>query len=152
MSGLLAIAIPVIDVVLIMLGIALLAGWNPFERVPGIGVPMVANPFARAYVYGLFVGPLALPCVGVFLVALLAISVGLDEAIPRVMLFLVYGLGFGFPLVVLSLVAARRGQALTRVIVGHHRVIEGVAGAVLILVGFGDLVLNWDAIRAAFDA
>ncbi|MBA2720125.1 MAG: hypothetical protein H0U52_12945 [Chloroflexi bacterium] len=58
-SRLLAYATPVIDGLLIVLGVLLLAGRNPFERLPGMRVPVVANPFRQAYVYGLMLGPIA---------------------------------------------------------------------------------------------
>lgn len=143
----LAYLVPLIDLVLITLGVLLLSGRNPFERLPGATVPVVANPYAQAYVYGLMLGPLALPCAGAFIVALFAISIGVEDAVPRVARFLVYGLGFGLPLVALSLVAGARGQALVRWIVERHRAIEVVAGVLLVAVGVWDLAQNWDNIR-----
>ena len=87
-SRLLAVATPVIDGLLILLGILLLAGRNPFERLPGATVPIVENPFGRAYVYGLFLGPIALPCAGPFLISLLGISLGVADATGKIGTFL----------------------------------------------------------------
>jgi cytochrome c-type biogenesis protein len=143
MSPLLGVLVPAADVLLIVLGLLLLAGRNPFQRLPGVRVPTLRSPYPQAFLYGMLLGPLALPCAGAFVVALLAISVGVVDAIPRVARFLVYGLGFGLPLVLLSLVTAARGQALVRVIVARHEAIERVAGGVLVLVGAWDLVTNW---------
>lgn len=143
----LAWLVPLIDLVLIALGVLLIAGRNPFERLPGARVPVIANPYGQAYVYGLMLGPLALPCAGAFVVALFAISIGVGDAIPRIARFLVYGLGFGLPLVALSLVAGARGQALVRWVVARHRAIELVAGVLLVAAGIWDLWMNWDNIR-----
>jgi len=44
-------------------------------------------------VYGLLIGPVAMPSAGPFLVALLAISVGLADGLTRLESFVVYGLG-----------------------------------------------------------
>ena len=147
-SRLLAYATPVIDGLLIVLGVLLLAGRNPFERLPGMRVPVVANPFRQAYVYGLMIGPVALPCAGPFLVSLLGISLGVADAVGKVGTFLVFGLGFGLPLVILSLLAGVRSRAIVHWIVAHHRAVEILAGVLLITVAVLDLADKWDGIRA----
>ncbi len=147
-SRLLAIATPIVDGVLIVLGLLLLAGRNPFERLPGVRVPGVVNPFGRAFAYGVLLGPIALPCAGPFLVALLAISVGLTDTLSRIGTFLLFGFGFGLPLVVLSLLAGARAQAVVRWIVARHRAVELVAGLVLIGAAILDLADKWDVIAS----
>jgi cytochrome c-type biogenesis protein len=139
--------IPAVDILLVVLGLLLLAGRNPFERLPGTQVPIVANPFGQAYLYGLMLGPLALPCAGAFALSLIAYSVGLTETVPRIVTFLAYGLGFGLPLVLLSLLAGARREQVVRIVSRHHRQIEIFGGILLIAVGLGDLLLNWDNIR-----
>jgi cytochrome c biogenesis protein CcdA len=133
-------SVPVTTVVLVVLGVLLLAGRNPFERLAGVRVPVVQNPIGQAYVYGLLVGPVALPCAGPFLVALLAISVGLGDGVARVGSFLVYGLGFGLPLVALAAVGAARGQAVARVLARHHQAVFRAAGALLIVTALYELL------------
>jgi cytochrome c-type biogenesis protein len=138
--------VPVIDGLLLALGVLLIIGRNPFNRLPGMRVPLVANPYGQAYVYGLMLGPLALPCAGPFLAALLAVSVGFGDAVARVGTFVVFGLGFGMPLVLLSLLAGTRQRAIVRFVLERHRAIEVVAGVVLIAVAIWDLRENWDGI------
>ncbi|MEO8463131.1 MAG: cytochrome c biogenesis protein CcdA, partial [Chloroflexota bacterium] len=145
-SRLLAVATPVIDGLLILLGVLLVAGRNPFERLPGATVPLVSNPYGRAYLYGLFLGPIALPCAGPFLISLLGISLGVADAAGKVGTFLLFGLGFGLPLVVLSFLTVMRAQAIVRWIVRQHRRIEVGAGALLIVVAIADLVDKWESI------
>src|SRR6478672_3285820 len=128
MSSLLTVLVPAADIVLIVLGVLLLIGRNPFARLSTFRVPATRSPFAQAYVYGLVLGPLALPCAGAYLVALLAISIDPLDAAPRVLRFIAFGLGFGLPLLVLSVLAAARGQALVRSVARHHVTIERVGG------------------------
>ena len=146
-SRLLAFITPLLDGLLVVLGLLLLAGRNPFERLPGVSVPVVSNPFGRAYLYGLLLGPIALPCAGPFLVSLLGISLGVADALGRIGTFVLFGLGFGLPLVVLSLLAGVRAQAIVRWIVVRHRAIEIVAGLLLVAVAAADLVDKWESIR-----
>jgi cytochrome c-type biogenesis protein len=151
-GSLLGIVIPLVDLLLITLGVLLLLGRNPFERLPGMRVPLVSNPFGQAYVYGLVLGPLALPCAGAFAISLIAFSVGLEETLPRILTFIVYGLGFGLPLVLLSLLAGARRQDVVRFITRHHRAIEIIGGVLLIAAGLWDLTINWDAITSTLGA
>jgi cytochrome c-type biogenesis protein len=127
--GLAVIAGLLTTMILVGLGLVLLAGRDPFARLAGVRVPVVRNPLGQAYVYGLVVGPMALPCAGPFLVAPLAISVGLADGLTRVGSFVVYGLGFGLPLVALAAIGAARGQAVSRVLARHHLAVLRVAGA-----------------------
>lgn len=145
-GSVLGVVIPIVDMLLIVLGVSLLLGRNPFERLPGMRVPLVSNPFGQAYLYGLLLGPLALPCAGAFALSLIAYSVGLEETLPRILTFIVYGLGFGLPLVLLSLLAGARRQQVVRFITSHHRAIEIIGGVLLIGAGLWDLTINWGAI------
>src|SRR3990172_2241266 len=132
-------SVPVTTVLLVGLGLLLLAGRNPFERLAGVRVPVVRNPIGQAYVYGLLVGPVALPCAGPFLVALLAISVGLGDSFARVGSFIVYGLGFGLPLVVLGVAGAARGQAVARMVARRHLAVLRATGILLIATALYEL-------------
>lgn len=141
-----SLLVPVIDGLLIVLGALLLVGRNPFNRLPGMRAPLVRDPYAQAYVYGVMLGPLALPCAGPFLAALLALATGFADAALRLGTFLVFGLGFGLPLVVLSLLAGARQREVVRFVLARHRAIEVAAGAVLVAVALWDLRENWDGI------
>jgi len=148
MGPLLALLTPAVDALLVVLGLLLLAGRNPFERLPGAGVPIVANPYLQAFVYGVMLGPIALPCAGPFLVGLLGISLGVADAVGKIGTFVVFGLGFGLPLVALSLLAGVRARAVVGWVVARHRAIEIAAGVLLIAVGLVDFVDKWPDVSA----
>ncbi len=138
--------VPIVDGLLIVIGVLLLLGRNPFNRLPGMRVPLVRNPYGQAYVYGIMLGPIALPCAGPFLAALLAVSVGAGDAVIRMGTFVVFGLGFGLPLVILSFLAGARQRTVVRFVLDRHRMIEIVSGIILIAVATYDLRENWDGI------
>jgi cytochrome c-type biogenesis protein len=91
-------------------------------------------------------GPIALPCAGPFLAALLAVSVGFADAFQGMATFIVFGLGFGLPLVLLSLLAGARQRQAVGFVTRHHRAIEIGSGLLLIAVALWDLRENWDGI------
>jgi cytochrome c-type biogenesis protein len=146
-SALLGFAIPIIDTLLIVLGVLLLAGINPFLKAPAIAVPGARGPLSQAYLYGMFLGPIALPCAGPFLIATLAISVSASETMGT---FVVFALGFGLPLVLLSVLARARQDTVVRFLARRHRQIEIVSGVLLIGAGSWDLWLNWESILITF--
>ena len=132
---LLVIIVPLADVAIIATGVLLIIGRNPFARLPGISVAHDANPYRQAFVYGLVLGPLVLPCAGAFVVALFGIAIGLPDLAARIAESVAFGLGFGLPLVLLSMVAAARGQAIVRLILRFYGPIERGAGVVLVAIG-----------------
>lgn len=138
LSGILAILVPATTVALVGLGILMVAGRNPFARIATFQIPVVRHPAGQAYLYGLLMGPVAIPCAGPFLVALLAISVGLVDAGARIGSFVVFGLGFCLPLIVLAALGAARGQAVARAIARHHGAVLRVAGVMLIAAAFAE--------------
>lgn len=138
LSGILAFLVPATTVVLVVLGLVMLAGRNPFARIASVEVPVIRHPAGQAYVYGLLMGPVAIPCAGPFLIALLAISVGIVDAGARLGSFLVFGLGFCLPLILLAALGAARGQAVARGIARHHGAVLRVAGAMLIVAAFAE--------------
>jgi cytochrome c-type biogenesis protein len=146
MTRLVTVITPLVDGVLVVLGALLIAGRNPFARLPAATVPVFANPYRQAYVYGVMLGPLALPCAGPFLVGLLGISLGYADALGRIGTFLLFGLGFGLPLVALSLLVGVRARTTVRWVVRHHRALEVVAGLLLIAVAVIDLIDKWSLI------
>ncbi len=74
----------------------------------------------------------------------------MPDAVGKVGTFLLFGLGFGLPLVVLSLLTGVRSREVVRWIVSHHRAVEVLAGLLLIAVALLDLVDKWDNIRFVF--
>jgi cytochrome c-type biogenesis protein len=149
-GSVLAILVPLVDGLLIVLGTLMLAGRSPFERLPGVQVPIVANPYGQAFLYGVMLGPLALPCAGAFALSVIVYSIGLAETLPRIATFIAYGLGFGLPLVLLSLIAGTRREPIVRFVTRHHRAIEIAGGTLLVAVGLWNLATSWDSIVLTF--
>ncbi len=145
----LTIAVPAIAFLLMVLGGMMVAGVNPFLRLASVRAPGANGPVSQAYVYGLFLGPIAIPCAGPFLVAALAVSVGVVSAFETIITFIVFGLGFGLPLVLLAVLARARQDTVVRFIARHHRAIEVGSGVLLVAAGIWYLWTEWDALLLA---
>lgn len=143
----LSIIIPIADLLIITLGILLLLDKNPFKALPQIKVPVLQNPFFNAFIYGFLYGPIALPCSGPLVVGIFAISLTTAEALTRLNVFLWFGLGFGLPLLALSLLSGVLQRKITRWLAVHSRSINIIGGVLLIGIGIYDFLLNLDMIR-----
>jgi cytochrome c-type biogenesis protein len=142
----LSVAIPIADALIISLGIMLLLGYNPFKRLPQIQAPVLSNPYANAFIYGLLYGPLALPCSGPLVVSIFALSFTANEVLGKLSIFLWFGLGFGMPLLALSLLSGASQRWITRQFAIHARLINFVGGLLLVGIGVYDLWSNWGLI------
>ena len=134
-----AVVTPLAVLLILLLGVLLLFDKNVFARIPQIRIPALRHPFASAYVYGLLYGPIAFPCSGPFLVAAFALSV--DSALID---FLAFGLGFGVPLLAISLLARAQQRRITQLLTRHSRAFNLVAGAILVALGAINIIENWE--------
>ncbi len=146
----LSVIIPLADLAIIGLGVLLLLDINPFKRMPQIQAPLLSHPFANAFLYGLLYGPVALPCSGPLLVSVFAVSLTLSQAQARLSVFAWFGLGFGLPLLLLSLLSGAAQRWITRAIARHARLVNLLGGVLLLGIGLYDLAANWSLIRAYF--
>ena len=135
-GGLLGWLLPLIYGAVIVLGVLMLFGVNPFARVAGVQTPIFKSPLASAYLYGVLLGPMTLPCTGPVVVSAFLLGAGSAAALTSSLLyFFAFGLGFGWPLVLLPFVALplqRRGVGwLTQ----NHTLLTRVSGVLLLGIG-----------------
>jgi cytochrome c-type biogenesis protein len=138
------VVLPIADGLLIVLGVLLLAGINPFARLPKPSPAALGGrgPALGAFLYGLLFAPIAVPCSGPFLVGIFAFSLTIGDALGRLAFFVAFGIGFGLPLFILGSLGQVRGAQLARAISRHERAIGLVLGAALLVVGAWDLWVN----------
>lgn len=119
-----------------LLGIAMIAGRNPFERLPTTDVPVFRNPVASAYAYGALLAPMTLPCTGPLIISAFTIGsvAGAGGFADAVWYFLAFGLGFGWPLVALPLVARPAQRFVTGFLAQHHRAVGAISGVLLVVI------------------
>lgn len=135
-SNVLPYLLPVIYAAVIGLGILMLTGRNPFNRLTVSQAPILKNPYSSAYVYGLLLGPMTLPCAGPLVISAFLLGAGnLGNLADGLLYFLFFGLGFGWPLVLLPFIAMPLQQRFTRWMTQNYRLMTQASG--LLLVGIG---------------
>ena len=143
----LSIAIPLTDLMIVLLGVMLLLNVNPFKGLPQLKVPVLSNPYVNAYIYGFLYGPIALPCSGPFVVSIFALSLTVGAFFSKLTTFFWFGLGFGLPLLLLSFLSGATQRWITQFFAKHSRVINIIGGLLLIGIAVYDLVVNWEYIQ-----
>lgn len=143
LGSVLRILLPIIDLVLVALGVLLILGRNPFTRLPqpSSAVPG-AGPWTGSFLYGLMFAPVALPCSGPFLIGIFIASLTIGDAARQLLFFAVFGVGFGLPLLALGLVGQVRARSLARAAMRWERPLQLVLGTALVAVGLWDLSVN----------
>jgi cytochrome c-type biogenesis protein len=139
--------IPLADLLILSLGVLLVLDRNPFKAIPQIGVPALRYPFLNAYTYGLLYGPLTLPCSGPLVVSIFALSLTAGEAFSTLWVFLWFGVGFGMPLLVLSLLSGALQRQLVFLFARDSRLINLIGGLLLIGIAIYDIIQNWEILR-----
>lgn len=133
--------LPVMYTAVGVLGGALIAGVNPFARLATTEAPIVRSASASAYLYGVLLAPMTLPCTGPLIISAFVIGgvSGTGALADSLTYFVAFALGFGWPLVALPLLAAPAQRAITRWLARHHRAVEVGSGTLLIVVA----VIGW---------
>ncbi len=141
-DAILPVLLPVIYGLVIVLGALMLLGKNPFARLGATQTPVLRNPYAAAYLYGLLLGPMTLPCTGPIIVSAFLLGAGSTAGLAGELLyFLVFGLGFGWPLVVLPFAAVPLQRRFTGWMTRNYGLLTRVSGILLVAIGvFGILV------------
>ncbi|MEO6626283.1 MAG: cytochrome c biogenesis protein CcdA [Burkholderiaceae bacterium] len=142
-GDILTVLLPIIYAVVALIGVLMIAGRNPFNRLGTIQAPVLRNPYAAAYVYGLLLGPMTLPCAGPIVLSAFLLGAGSIQALAGSLLyFVVFGLGFGWPLVVLPLIAPPLQRNFTGWMTRNYRSLTMASGTLLVLIAVFGFVME----------
>jgi cytochrome c-type biogenesis protein len=139
----LPVLLPIVYGVVILMGAFMLSGRNPFSRLRSAKMPVLQNPYATAFLYGLLLGPMTLPCTGPIIVSAFLLGAGSAASLAdNLLYFLAFGLGFGWPLIVLPLVALPIQKRFTGWTTGNYKLLTQISGVLLVIIGIFGIVLD----------
>lgn len=128
--------LPLIYGIVIVLGVLMLLGRNPFARLATAQAPILRSRHATAFLYGVLLGPMTLPCTGPLIVSAFVLGAGSVASLADGLLyFLAFGLGFGWPLLLLPLVTQAAQRGITGWLARNYALIGRAAGALLVAIG-----------------
>ena len=126
--------LPALYLGVLVLGVAMVLGRNPFSRLATAEAPILRSRGATAYVYGMLLAPMTLPCTGPLVVSAFVIGgvSGSGALADSLLYFVFFALGFGWPLLVLPLLATPLQRGATRLTARHHRLVGATSGVLLV--------------------
>jgi cytochrome c-type biogenesis protein len=132
LSRAVGIIAPAAYILLGIIGILLVSGWNPEYPSAAPQIPATKRPFLGAFLFGLFFGVLILPCNVAPVAVLLALSTSAADVVANMFNFLLFGAGMAVPLVAISALSAYRGNEVATLLAKHKRLIHRVTGVLMI--------------------
>lgn len=135
---------PLAYLIIILLGVLLLLDRNPFLTMSQVNLPVLSNPYANAFVYGLLYGPIAFPCSGPLLTFIVAKSLTVSSMVLQLSIFFFFGLGFGLPLLLLAFLGRALQQRIVSLFLRHHRSLNLFSGVLLIGIALYGLWSEWE--------
>ena len=136
----LATVSPWLFLLLLAAGLLLLAGKVP--SLPSLSLlPRIGGP-AEAFLFGAFFGVISLPCNPGPVLLLFSIAVATGTSLSQLPVFLSFGIGMCFPLIVLAAVPSAGGQRATSWLARNRRGIEVVTGALMVIVALFSLLIR----------
>ena len=135
-GAILPYVLPAIYGLVIAMGVLMLTGRNPFRRLSTAQAPLLRNPYMTAYVYGLLLGPMTLPCAGPIVLSAFLLGAGSFTQLANSLLyFIAFGIGFGWPLVVLPFLTQPFQHQLTQWTTRRYRALTILSGVLLVAIG-----------------
>ena len=124
----------VISLILIVIGIrSLVTGVNTdiWRFLPKGRAPMARNPWISAFLYGFFFGAIVVPCNPGFIAILFARAVSTVDFAQNISRFLLFGVGVGFPLLVLAGVSSAATDTIMNFITKQSKWLNLIAGIIM---------------------
>ena len=143
----LALLLPITYSIVISMGVLSILRISPLARLPVLNLPRLGNPILGSFLYGVLYAPITLPCSSALVIGVFANAVSLTDTLDGIQYFLLFGLGFGMPLLVLPLLAAPARAALLRWMTVHTVLLGRLAGIALIAIGVIGFISDWALIR-----
>ena len=128
--------VPITYIIVLVLGALLLVGVNPFSRLLVTKMPVLRNRRISAYLYGLLLAPITLPCTGPIVVSAFLVGAANTSVLTDGLLyFLVFGVGFGWPLVLLPLLTFSISKSATSWLTYRYTFLTRFSGFLLLAIG-----------------
>ena len=129
--------------VLLVLGVAMLAGRTLSVRLPKFGRGPESRELSSVFLFGISYALVSLSCTLSLFTAAISTTVQDENLLIGILAFLAYGLGMGLVLMVITLAIALARQSLVKNLRKVLPYINRVSGALLVLAGLYVIYYGW---------
>jgi cytochrome c biogenesis protein CcdA len=130
--------------IMLLMGSLLLSDVNPFAHMSAVAPRAGRGQYAQAFLYGLLFAPMIMPCAGPLVVSIFSLSIGIAGLVEQLLFFLIFGLGFGLPLLALSFLPKELSERPLRRLTRHSNLISRLSGFAIIAFGVWNLRASWE--------
>ncbi|QXO93893.1 hypothetical protein KSK55_11145 [Methanospirillum purgamenti] len=131
---------PAIYLILAIMSVAMIAGFDIGRFFPMISTPVGRTPYITATLFGAFFGLVALPCNPGSIILLFAISATTADFIANFINFVLFGFGMASPLLLLSFLSMEKSRTFISFFTHHHMSINRIAGVLMLTVALYYLI------------
>lgn len=131
LTSVISIISPIAFSILSLISLLLIFNVDISAYLPKMDTPKTKDPYLRSFFFGFFFGPIIIPCNPGFIAAFFVKSLS-AAGVMNMLNFLLFGLGIGFPLLVISLLSARAGIRVARFFAKNARWINLFAGIIML--------------------
>jgi cytochrome c-type biogenesis protein len=103
--------------------------------------PVARNPWISAFLYGFFFGAIVVPCNPGFIAILFARAVSTVDFVQNVFRFLFFGVGVGFPLLILAGISSTATDAIINFLTNNGKWVNLVAGLIMLGISLYYLII-----------
>ncbi len=133
LTSIIGIVSPIAFAILGLISIALIFDFDFSRFIPKVNIQTGnKNPLKSAFIFGFFFGAIVLPCNPAFIAAFFARAFLFGSFFSSMSNFLAFGLGLGFPLLVLSLVSGQWSKNIIGFLIKHKRTINLISGLIML--------------------
>jgi cytochrome c-type biogenesis protein len=138
-----AIITPSASLLLLVFSLLLLLDYSPFGSTVAPQLPRsgARSPHAAALLLGLFFGLIILPCNAAVIMVLITLATTSSGAMESVGIFLAFGAGMTFPLLVIAGISRFRSRQVMAFLSGHRLIIRRIAGLAMFVIAAWYLAL-----------
>ncbi|MCF7866408.1 hypothetical protein K9L67_02265 [Candidatus Woesearchaeota archaeon] len=106
-----------------------------FSRIfPHIKTPEAKNPFLNSLLFGAFFSLIIIPCNPASITVLFAISSSTTSFLTNLLNFILFGIGMGIPLFLISIISGTAGKKFIHFLTNNKRWINLIAGIIMLII------------------
>ena len=132
LTNVIGIVSPIAFGILLIISLLLIFNVDVGRFLPKGRARTVRNPWVSAFIYGFFFGAIVVPCNPLFIAALFTRTVAAVGFFENVLRFLFFGIGIGFPLLVIAAISSTATDAIIGFLTRHKRAINIIAGVIML--------------------
>jgi len=132
LTKIIGIISPIAFGLLAIVSIMMIFNFNFSKIIPKIKTPEAKNPYLNSLLFGGFFGLIILPCNPAAVTVLFAISSSTIGFLTNLLNFVLFGIGMGVPLFLISVLSLAAGKNIIKWLTKHTRLINILTGLIML--------------------